>query len=151
MDRGEKIALLGLVGVGAFLAYKLRQSIAISTATGHAVLAGDHTFAESDLTKTYDHTFDPLMKLPGVGQAIAAITPVYNGLVKPLKDKLNATISPAINKALGSGTKEITFHEDGTIDRHIKDPNWYERNVGEPISSGATNVGKAVYHAVKFW
>jgi hypothetical protein len=85
--------------------------------------------------------------LPFLHDSAAVLAPVWSHVGQPLVNALNKNVSRPINWAIGGQTPTTTVNPDGTIRRAIAKPNWYSRNVGEPISHAVTGA----VHTVEGW
>jgi hypothetical protein len=85
--------------------------------------------------------FSPVLGLPGLTPAYKLLAPAYKYVVAPTVKLLNKTITPTVNGTIPGFTNPdgaITTTPDGT--RTVTNPNWYTRNVGDPVSHAGTAV-----------
>ncbi len=92
--------------------------------------------------------FAPVFALPGLGQAYAIAKPIADSITTPAINKLNKVLGTPPNPLApglpGTGDLNIVINKDGTQTVSVKNPNWYTRNIGEPVSKGATGVVHAI-------
>jgi hypothetical protein len=79
--------------------------------------------------------------IPGVAQIYPVLAKANDAIVQPLVKGINDSgLVKSINSGIDSVDIQVTQNPDGTITRTVKDPNAYEKYVGEPISKAGTAV-----------
>lgn len=93
------------------------------------------------------HYVNLVPNLPFLHDASAVLNPIWSHIGQPILNGINKNISAPINSAIGAQHATSTINPNGTVTRTVKNPNWYTRNVGEPISHAVTGA----VHTVEGW
>lgn len=157
MKTSTALVIAGAVGV-AIVFYERRAASAVPPgappvgAPSGAPPAG--TFVRPSVVPIGNLT----LGLPGVKQAAGVLQPIATHLTTPLIHGLNAAVGTSGGpygplKSNGDGTYTdsqgytLTPQPGGGYTRYKKNPSWYEKHIGGPISSDASVASHAVVKA----